>query len=206
MYGLSQSVAPTAEPLTLSEAKKWLRMDEISDDDEVINDLITEARLWVERVTGRQLVTATWVMTLDGFPYPTGWDTVAGGVVFPDPRTIRIPKAPLQSVTSIQYYDYGNTLRTLGTSVYQVDATKDPGVITLEQDQTWPVTRLRPGAVRITFVAGYGAASAVPKDIKLAMKFCLTSWYEERGSGTPPEVAKALLSAAWNGELEYGHG
>jgi hypothetical protein len=47
---------PVTEPVTLSQAKAWLKMESISDDDEIIEGLITEARQWLERYCGVCLV------------------------------------------------------------------------------------------------------------------------------------------------------
>ena len=205
MYGLAQTVAPAAEPITTVQAKAWLRVSS-SSDDTLIDELIADAREYVERVSGRQLVTATWRMTLDTFPRPGGWQFLEVPGLFPDPHSIRLPKAPLQSVSSVAYYDFSDVLNTLATTRYDVDAAHDPGRIFLAMGQTWPVVRLKPGAVRITFVAGYGAAASVPEEVKLAIKFAVAFWYENRGE-TPvelPPASLALLDLIWNGELEYG--
>jgi len=47
--------APT-EPVTKEQAKEWLKMEEIDTDDEIITDLITEARQWLEKYCGICLV------------------------------------------------------------------------------------------------------------------------------------------------------
>lgn len=209
MYGLTQTSAPAEEPVTLAELKAWLRIESgVTADDTLISALGSAARAIVERVTGRQLVTASWRLTLDGFPWPGGWAFLEAPNPFPDPHMIRVPKAPLQSVSAIEYYDLSDTLTALAAATYVVDAATDPGRICLAQDKVWPVTRLRPGAVRVTFTAGYGAATAVPEEIKTAIKMTVASWYERRGDDQggdelPPAV-KAILAATWNGEMEYG--
>lgn len=207
MYGLSLTSAPASEPVDTAELKAWLRLEH-SADDALVSGLGIAARKALEKQIGRQLVSATWLLTLDGFPWPGGWAMLENPGIYPDPHTILIPKAPLQSVTSIQYYDLGDTLRTLDASTYDVDAVHDPGRIVLAMNKVWPVTRLKPGAVRITFVAGYGAAGTVPEDIKLAIKMVVNHWYEHRGEdGNQDELpagVRRLLSLNWNGCLEYG--
>lgn len=148
-------------------------------------------------------------MTLDAFPWPGGWQYLEAPAVFPDPHTIRLPKAPLQSVQSVEYYDLGGTLRTLATTVYDVDEDEDPGKVSLAMNQVWPVTRLRPGAVRINFTAGYGAAAAVPETLKTAIKVATAWLYENRGEAFDvsnarlPLAVETLMFAEWNGALEY---
>lgn len=207
MYGLTPVAGPAAEPVSTADLKAWLRVEHDADDAKIAAAGATGREL-VERALGRQLATATWLLTLDGFPWPGGWAFLDAPTVFPDPHTIRLPKAPLQSVTSVQYYDLTDTLRTLSAAAYVVDAATDPGRIVLAMGQVWPVTRLRPGAVRVTFSAGYGAA--VPEVVKTAIKMTAAWLYEHAGddaetAGTPlPAAVDRLLALAWNGELEYG--
>jgi uncharacterized phiE125 gp8 family phage protein len=209
VYGLSLITGPVEEPLTVAELKTWLRVEHTTDDT-LIESLGKTARAMAERWLGRQLITATWMLTLDGFPWPGGWQFMEAPQIHPDPHTIRLPKAPLQSVTSIQYYDMADTLQTLASTVYVVDATTDPGRIVLAMAKVWPVTRLKPGAVRITFVAGYAAASSVPEELKLAIRIAVAFWYENRGESLDrgelslPMASQSLLWANWNGETGYG--
>jgi uncharacterized phiE125 gp8 family phage protein len=205
MYGLVQTVAPTEEPVSLTELKQWLRVD-FDQDNALITSLGKAARGMVEKLVGRQLVTATWRLTLDTFPYPGGWAFLEAPALFPDPHQIQIPKAPLQSVSAVEYYDFGDVLHTLETTRYDVDVAHDPGRIFLGMGQTWPVVRLKPGAVRVTFTGGYGAASDVPEEAKLAIKYAVSFWYENRGEVAVelPPASKALLDLIWNGCLEYG--
>lgn len=44
------------EPLDLTMVKKWLKMESISDDDDLIEALITQAREWIEAYTGILLI------------------------------------------------------------------------------------------------------------------------------------------------------
>lgn len=210
MYGLTLITAPSGEPVTTAELRDWVRVSG-SAHDTLLASLGAAARELCEKLMGRALMTQTWRLSLDGFPWPGGWHVLRHPSIWPDPHTIRLPKAPLQSVTGVTYYDMGGNLQTLATSVYDVDAAHDPGRITLALGQTWPVTRPRPGAVRVEFVAGYGNAAAVPEAIKLAIKLSVAQWFENREAvvtGTIatelPWAARQLLASHWNGELEYG--
>ena len=53
---------PGEEPVTLAEAKAWCRID-AADEDALVSALIAAARLQVESLTGRALVTQTWRLT-----------------------------------------------------------------------------------------------------------------------------------------------
>jgi uncharacterized phiE125 gp8 family phage protein len=58
---------PLVEPLSLAEAKAFLRL-ETAEDDPLIAAFISAARLHVETQTGLALVTQSWRMVLDCWP------------------------------------------------------------------------------------------------------------------------------------------
>ena len=58
---------PGEDPVTLAEAKAFCRIDS-SDEDALVEALIAAARLQVESLTGRALVTQSWRLTLDCAP------------------------------------------------------------------------------------------------------------------------------------------
>lgn len=163
-YGLSLATAPAAEPLTATEVKAHCRV-EITDDDTLIESQITAARQLVEKFLRRRLVTQTWDLFLDRFP-----------------SEIRVPYPPLASVTSISYVDTAGSTQTLSSTLYTVDTYREPGRIRPAYGQTWPATRCHVNDVTVRYVAGFGAASAVPKAIKQAMLLMLEHWYENRGA------------------------
>lgn len=70
MAGLQIEDQPLCEPVSLVDAKNFLRVD-IDDDDVLITSLIVAARELVEGFTGRSLVNKGYVQTLDSFPYFT---------------------------------------------------------------------------------------------------------------------------------------
>lgn len=211
MYGLTLVTAPATEPVTTAELRDWVRVDG-SGHDTLLASLGAAARALCESLTGRAFVTQTWRLSLDAFPWPGGWQVVRTPALWPDPRaTIRLPKAPLQSVSAVTYYDMAGDLQTLAATVYDVDAAHDPGRITLALGQTWPVTRPMPGAVRVQFVAGYGAAASVPDAVKTAIKLTVGQWFENREAAVTgtiatelPWAARQLLASVWSGEQEYG--
>ncbi len=182
---LQQSSAPATEPITTAEAKTHLVIDH-SDDDTYVAALVAAARAYVENYTGRQLVTATW--TVDYECFPSG-------------DTIELPYPRLQSVTSVKYYDLAGTQQTFAASKYVV-ADAAPGRIRLVSGESWPQTLpSRAQAVEVIFIAGYGAASAVPDDIKHAIKLLVGHWYENRetvivgtSSDSVPFAVEALLN------------
>lgn len=188
--GLTKTVEPTEEPVSVAEAKAHMEY-EITDRDPAITSMIKAARIHVETITRRQLVTATYAWTLDAFP--------SGGV-------LSIPRPPAATVTSIAYTDTSGNPQTLATSVYDTDFTSEPGRIVTAYGQTWPSTRDEIDAVTVTYTAGYGAASAVPDTFKLAILQMVAFSFGFRGDDTltgntlriPASAADLLFGERWD--------
>ena len=191
MYGLTTTVAPGEEPITLAEAKRHLRIDH-DDEDTLIAMWIQAAREMVEGYTGRRLVDQTVRVRFDCWP--------ADGV-------IRLPVEPVSAVTSVKYYDADGTEQTLSAILYQTWLDHSPPLVLAAADGTaWPTLQSgKAGAVTVTVTTGYGDAEVVPAMAKVAMLEILGSWDENRADqnvliarGIPPN-ARAKLDLLWNG-------
>lgn len=159
---------PTKEPLDLQDVKKALiALAEV--DETLVDGFISAARQRFESQTGRQIMTATWELWLDAFPC----------------RVIELPRAPLQTITSIKYVAADGTLTTLDPSVYTVKASAGPqcdrGIVEPAYGQIWPSTRCEAGAVRIRYTAGYGQTyESVPELVKSALYLLVTDFFCSR--------------------------
>lgn len=162
--GLAVYTAATEDPVTTAEMKAHSHID-TSDDDAKIAALISAATEDTQSFLWRQLCTATFTLTLDRFPWSDYID---------------LPRPPLQSVTHVKYYDLSNNLQTLSSSDYEVDTSTEPGRIYIDRSTGWPSVYDRRNAVEIRFVAGYGAASAVPEMIRQSIFLKAAHWYENR--------------------------
>lgn len=121
--------------------------------DPMLSMLITAARSIAERKTGRALITQTWEQVLDAFPIGL-------------PNALLLGKMPIQSVTSLKFYDSNGTLQTLDSSKYVLDADTQPGWLLPVLNVDWPNTADVANAVIARFVVGYGASGAsVPREI-----------------------------------------
>lgn len=160
--------APSAFPTTLTLVKKHLRIMH-DREDLLIESYIRAATEYFERITGRSLITQTLKMSFDSFPCEDYFHLERG--------------CPLQEVLSVEYYDSTNTLQTLDAENYGVVTESIPGKI-FRSGVTWGEDDLhptRPGAVEVTFVAGYGDdESDVPEDIKLALSMLIGDSYSNR--------------------------
>lgn len=154
------------EPITLLEAKTYLRVD-IADDDALIGALITSAREYCESVTGRAFGTQKWELVLDDFPS--------------DRDFIEIPRPPLQSVDSAKYKNSKGEAYVIDPATIILDYDMEPGRITLAYNRYWPIFIPYPaGAVIIDYTAGYTVGNLMPISIKQAMLLLIGQWYENR--------------------------
>jgi uncharacterized phiE125 gp8 family phage protein len=166
-WTLDLVAAAGAEPIDLTTAKAHLRVISTAEDT-LITSLSKAAREDVENYTGRSLIATTWKQS---------------GAAFAD--AIELLKSPVSSITSIQYVDEAGATQTLSASVYRLVTSSDPAAaaparVELVDGESWPAVAVRPDAVRITFVAGYANAAAVPPSIVAAILLVLGDLYENR--------------------------
>jgi len=159
--------APESEPVTTAEAKAHLRVD-VADDDTLIAGLIVAARQAFEEINGRSLFTTTWKLILDGWP---------------DGETIRLPRPPLQSVTSIAYTDTDGNVTVWDAANYEVETMRTPGRVYLAHNASWPTASLRPASpITLTYVSGWATVGAIPQRYKAAILLLVGHLYENRES------------------------
>lgn len=152
--------APSAEPLTLAEAKLHLRVNN-SVEDALITALITAARQFVEGYTWRPLMT----QTID-----VVFDTIKD-------KTIMINKAPVQSITSVKYLDSTGTEQTISSTLYATDLLNSPCRVKLD---TIPTIKDTLNAFKIRIVCGYTSAALIPQTYKSAMLLIIGHLYENK--------------------------
>ena len=164
---ITETVAATAEPLTVAEAKSHLRVD-VTDDDTLISAYISAATEYCEDFTGRSFVTRTYRADL---PY------------FAD--CIVLPGRPIQAITSVYYYDTASpaALTLLAASNY----TLVNNIFRRAYGATWPSVAYRDDAIQISYTAGYAptsspevAAESVPEALKCAIRLITADLYENR--------------------------
>ena len=136
--------------------------------DPLLNMLIQAARQHAEQELRRYLITQTLDAHFHEFPDAD------------DDEHLRFNLPPLQSVTSITYVDIDGATQTLASSQYLVDAKSRPARIEPAYGVVWPSTREQMNSVTVRFVAGYGAASAVPACIKNWMLMRIKTLWDQR--------------------------
>ena len=171
---LSVVNAPASEPVSLAEAKAQCRIMG-ADEDGLIAGYLMAARAYTESITGRRLVT----QTLDYYI-----DNLSAGEIL-------LPVAPVQSVTSITYFDDAGATQTLGVGNYTTVGRKYWTAIVPTVSAVWPGVRNQPESVTVRFVAGHSASNPMPEEIRQAILMLVSHFYENRESvviGQAPAV------------------
>jgi len=166
---LSRIGAPDSEPLTLDETKLYLRIDN-TNEDTLISNLITAARITAENWLRRSLITQTWKIAFDD------------GI----PESIWLPMGPVTAVTSVTVVNIDGSSQLMDPSSYWLNAAKNALVM---------FGALIGFRIEITYTAGYGDATAVPQPIKLGMLSHISALYDNRGENGDvvlPEQAVGL--------------
>lgn len=167
--------APTAEPLSVLAAKEHLRVDS-DNEDFLIADYITAARMQCEELTSRAFLMQTWDAAFMGWPGAEGFI---------------LPRPPLASVTSIQYTTAEGQVHTLATDIYQVITATEPGRVILAYDREWPAETLDAGLpIVVRYVCGTAGALAWQAQ---AVRWLVGHMYENReavimGTAMPQKV------------------
>lgn len=174
--------APSAEPVTLTDAKLHLRVDH-SDDDTLIASLITAARQQAEHRTGRRFGVQTWQRAYDAFP--------AWSLMLPDP--------PVIEIVSIKYDDQDGAEQTLAPADYRLRPHSEPGVVL--PVKAWPTAAAEPGAVRVTYRCGVDATDARWQSLRAWMLLAIGTWYAQREAAGPVQT-HALPREFWMGLLD----
>lgn len=158
---LTQTVAPVASPVTLDELKAHARIDE-NDQDTYLEVLIEAATEYIEGYLNKALMTQTWVLTTD---------------MWPARHRIFLPKAPLQSVSTVKYLDSAGVQQTVDSAEWRVSGT-NPGILEPEDGYSWPGHQYVTGSIEITFVCGYASADVIPSVVKYGVMKAATDMFE----------------------------
>lgn len=174
--------APALEPISLAEAKAFLRVEH-DDDDDVIAALAAGARIYVEAQTRRALITQGWRLTRDAWP-PTG--------------RIAVRPGPLQSLDAARVYGGDGEPIELDVAGFFPDMA---GCELVFAPWVMPQPGRAAAGIALDVTLGYGdAAIDVPEPLRQAIRLLLGHWYENRGLVSPgttaalPVTVAALLS------------
>lgn len=153
---------PETEPLSLAEAKLFLRVDG-SAEDSLITDIMVAAREAAEEYMQRSLITQTWALIIDDYA----------------PSQLPLPRGPVQSITSVKIIDRGGDETLVDESVYYLNAAKEALCF-----DSQPMGH----QIEVEYITGFGGASDVPQPIRQGVLIHAAALYDNRisGIGIPP--------------------
>ncbi|HEV2513384.1 head-tail connector protein [Bosea sp. (in: a-proteobacteria)] len=164
---------PAIEPVSLSEAKDFLRIL-AADEDELLGTLITAARLMIEAASGRLLIEQGWRIVLDAWPQS---------------GEIRLPLSPVRSLTVARAYPASGPALAVASSSLMLVEGSDPPLIAIVGPVSSP-GRAR-AAIEIDLVAGFGATrDTVPAPLRQAVLRLACRWFEHRGDVVSRDAAR----------------
>ena len=169
---------PAAEPVTLAEAKAFLRLDG-SEEDALVDRLIAAARLHLERDLGLALMAQRWTQVFDRWPG----------------ETAPLGPWPVSAVEAVTVKDALGEAQEVDDGSYVADLAGRPA--RLIRPGGWPEPGVAAGGIEITFAAGFGEArDDVPADLRQALLMLVAQWFERRTGleeamreQSPPAVA-----------------
>jgi len=170
---------PASEPLSLAEAKNFLRVEHAADD-ALIGALIAAARGAVEAATRRVCITQTWRIALDRWPASA---------------RIVSPVNPLRALVAARVLAADGTPSALGTDAFTLNTVAVPGLIAFERANVAEPGRALAG-IELDVSVGYGEAASVPAPLVQAIRLLLARAYEQRervaDDKLPDDVARLI--------------
>ena len=145
-----------SEPITLAEAKAYMKID-YGDDDEMIEGLITAARQLLEEKLNVGMITKSYTEEHDGGAY-----------------SIRLKRSPVTAVETVTL-NGTDTTTEIPANMY----IRSKNVLKHRYGQ-FPRGRGF-AAVTVTYTGGYADAINVPRPLTLALKQLTAYMYENRG-------------------------
>lgn len=172
-------IPPASEPVSLAEAKLYLRIDH-AHEDELIETLIGAAREAVEAATGRALITRTVRESLDIWAREAAQGALLG-------------LGPVAEVVAVRLLSDTGSQSVLAPDRYRLDGWRDRPRLVFASGV--PATLRQLGGVEIEYVCGFADEAAdLPVALRLATLQIVASLYELRqGDGGVPEMARALM-------------
>lgn len=174
---------PALEPVSLADAKGWLRVDS-DGEDALIGALVTSARLVVEAAARMLLVSQQGRLVLDR--WPTGTE-------------LALPLAPIMRIDAVRTRDAAGDETLVAPETWRLSGgLHDPAIFFHAAP---PAPGRSVAGIEIDVTAGFGvAAEDVPEDLRQAIRLLVARWHERRGdadtdtSAFPPEVSALIMN------------
>ena len=173
--GITILADAVVEPVSLTDAKNWLRITNYDTDDVLIGDLLSAARVHIERLTGCSLVNKSVRINVELTPQSQGF------------WILDVPYGPLGCVDEVKMKTGMNTYEVLTKNTdFEVIGGK--------------IWLYSPGIYVIKYQCGF---STLPEDLTTDI-LTLTAWsYENRGKKMNNDPSNRMTEfPSWDG-LNY---
>jgi uncharacterized phiE125 gp8 family phage protein len=175
---LIQRTSPSSEPISLAQAKHYLRIGNTLEDT-FVADLIAAARQAVENHAGLALITRAVRQTFDR------WALQGDGVV-------ELAMGPVSAIDAIRVVDPAGSMTLVEPETYRLDGQANPPRLHFKAVPRAPARTFQ--GIEIDFLAGFGAPADVPAALQQACLIVMASFYQFRGTDAPlPAAAAALI-------------
>lgn len=168
---------PTAEPVSLAEAKAHLRLSH-NDDDTYLASLTMAARRMIESRLSLAIMPQAWALFADRWP---------------DDGIVQLPLHPVTSIESVAVFGDDDSAATIDPAHFYLDAASRPARLVLRHGRFFNPPGRKANGIRISFEAGYEVA---PAELKQALLITIADWFSRRGDddgGTLPPAALELM-------------
>jgi uncharacterized phiE125 gp8 family phage protein len=181
-------VQAASDPVSVAEARLQCRLtdDDTTVEDGLIATWIAAATEHAQAFTNRSFVTQGWRVTMAGFP-----------------SCIELERGIVQRIDSLNYRDMAGVPHTVawedpvdgiqrssdGTLI--ADLTEEVAMIVPAFGCVWPIAIPEPGAVAVSYTAGYGEVGDVPQGLKSWILLRVARMYVKREE---PEAGAAPAS------------
>ena len=202
MANLKLKTAPAEYPVSVSEAKDYLRVDGSLEDSRILT-MIKAATTRLEKYVDQKFISQVWYQYMDNFQMKTSsdwWDGVremATSEMYSPQPWLELMIGPMRVLNVFKTYADDGVGVTFNSSNYVLDTTGPYGRVALKLGGVWPTTILRKvNGIEIEFEVGIAAnAASCPDDIKQAVLSYVATLYENRGDEkvVAPVTAMALL-------------
>lgn len=198
MFQLKLITPPAEQVVTTAELKEYLRIDNNLEDGrlQVMEAAAVKA---LENEISHKFVTQTWDIFLDRWPMQASakwWDGVkemAISEIVSPVRNITLPIGIGRQLTQFSTYSDDQEF-VENVANYTFDSVGPRARVGLKMGGVWPTTVLRSvNGIRFRVEVGFGAASAVPADIKQAVKEFVAHMYENRGDQNEMVIPSHIL-------------
>ena len=162
---LTRTVAPAELPISRDEAKLHCRVEH-DEEDTLIDSLIAAAVDYLDGpsgILGRAIIEQEWLLELDAWP-----------------NRLALPIEPVTNV-AVSYINTSGTEKTVPENQMVItDAPSARTVLEWIDGVQAPELNDARYPVKITIIAGFGAAADVDEGLKVAIKMLVGHWYDNR--------------------------